>query len=51
MNTKKITVVASGKGDIGASKLTGEVLNVVEKIPGLVEKLTGVSVSKSMNQI
>lgn len=51
MNTKKITVVASGKGDIGASKLTGEVLNVVEKIPGLVEKLTGVSVSKSLNQI
>jgi hypothetical protein len=32
--TKKITMVSSGKGDVGVEKLTGEVLDIMEKLPG-----------------
>ena len=47
-SAKKITMVTSGKGDVGAAKLTGEVLDVVAKLPDVVEKLTGVNISKAM---
>ena len=43
---KKITMVSSGKGDVGASKLTGEVLQVMEKLPEVIEGMTGVNISK-----
>jgi len=45
----KITMVSSGKGDVGAAKLTGEVMDVIDKLPGMVEKLTGVNILKSMH--
>lgn len=45
---KKITMVTSGKGDVGAAKLTSEVLEVVGKLPEMVENLTGVNISKAM---
>ena len=44
--TKKVTMVSIGKGDIGAAKLTTEVLDVVERIPNVVEGLTGVNITK-----
>jgi len=47
---KKITMVASGKGDVGAAKLAGEVIDVIDKLPGMVEKLTGVNILKQMNK-
>jgi len=43
---KKVTMVSMGKGDIGAAKLTTEVLDVVERIPNVVEGLTGVNITK-----
>lgn len=43
---KKITMVSSGQGDIGAAKLTGEVLNIVTKVPELVKTMTGVDIVK-----
>ncbi|KAL5011622.1 hypothetical protein ScPMuIL_010173 [Solemya velum] len=49
-HTKKVTMVASGKGEIGAARLTGEVINIVEKIPNIVESLTGINMSKSIKQ-
>ena len=39
-------MVSSGKGEIGAAKLTGEVLQVVEKLPTVIEGLTGVNILK-----
>jgi len=39
-------MVSSGKGDIGVSKLTGEVLDIMEKMPSVVEKLTGINIQK-----
>jgi len=46
--TKKVTMVSSGKGDVGAAKLTGEVFDIIEKLPLLVQNMTGVDISKSM---
>nr|XP_025041400.1 flotillin-1 [Pelodiscus sinensis] len=43
---KKITMVSSGGGEVGAAKLTGEVLDIMTKLPDAVEKLTGVSISQ-----
>ncbi|KAF5279004.1 hypothetical protein FQA39_LY05682 [Lamprigera yunnana] len=40
----KITMVSSGTSDIGASKLTGEVLNMVTEIPQLIQVMTGVDI-------
>ncbi|XP_045206401.1 flotillin-1-like isoform X3 [Mercenaria mercenaria] len=47
-HTKKVTMVSSGKGDVGVSKLTGEVLDIMEKMPNVVEKLTGINIQKNI---
>ena len=39
-------MVSSGKGDMGASKVTGEVLKIMESLPQVVESMTGVDISK-----
>lgn len=46
--TRKVTMVSMGKGDIGAAKLTGEILEVMERMPSVVENITGVNISKTM---
>lgn len=38
-------MVSDGKGEIGASKLTGEVLDIITKVPHVVSKLTGVNIT------
>nr|CAD7424688.1 unnamed protein product [Timema monikensis] len=43
---KKITMVSSGQGEVGASKLTGEVLSIMIKVPEVVKSLTGVDLVK-----
>lgn len=47
--TKKITMVSSGSSEIGAAKLTGEVLQIVNKVPELVKSITGVDISRSVH--
>ena len=39
-NAKKITMVATG-GEIGAAKITGEVMEVVSRLPLMVQNMTG----------
>ncbi|XP_037046875.1 flotillin-1 isoform X2 [Bradysia coprophila] len=46
---KKITMVSTGGGEIGAAKLTGEVLAIVNKVPELVKSITGVDISRSVH--
>ncbi|KAH8253924.1 hypothetical protein KR032_007679 [Drosophila birchii] len=43
---KKITMVSSGQGEIGAAKLTGEILQIVNKVPELVKNITGVDIAR-----
>ena len=45
-HTKKVTMVSSGKGDVGVAKMTGEVLQIMEKLPTVVENLTGINIQK-----
>uniref|UniRef100_H3DLF5 Flotillin n=1 Tax=Tetraodon nigroviridis TaxID=99883 RepID=H3DLF5_TETNG len=42
----KVTMVSSGDGQVGAAKLSGEVLDMMSRIPEALEKLTGVSISQ-----
>jgi len=46
---RKVTMVSMGKGEVGAAKLTGEVLEIMERLPKVVEGMTGVNISKAMN--
>lgn len=46
--TSKITMVSSGKGEVGAAKLSGEVLTLMEKMPHVVENLTGINITKNI---
>ena len=38
-------MISSG-GEVGASRLAGEVLDIVERVPALVSKLTGVNIGQ-----
>ncbi|XP_055373989.1 flotillin-1 isoform X3 [Condylostylus longicornis] len=46
---KKITMVSTGSGEVGAAKLTGEVLDIVNKVPELVKNITGVDIARSVH--
>ncbi|KAH1004237.1 flotillin-1 isoform X2 [Dendroctonus ponderosae] len=47
---KKITMISTGNGEVGASKLTGEVLDIVNKVPELVKAMTGVDIAKVIDK-
>lgn len=42
---KQVTMVSTGQGEVGAAKLTGEIMDIVTKVPEMVTKLTGVNIS------
>jgi len=45
--TKKLTMVSAGPtSEVGVSKITTEVLQVVERLPKMVEGITGVDIAK-----
>ena len=46
---KKITMISDGNSEVGASKLTQEVLSIMDKIPETVAKMTGVDISQRMS--
>lgn len=43
---KSVTMVSTGNGEIGAAKLTGEIMDIVTQVPDMVSKVTGVDISK-----
>ncbi|XP_076347544.1 flotillin-1-like [Tachypleus tridentatus] len=45
---KRVVMVSGGKGDVGASKLTGEVLDIINRVPEAVTRLTGVNIADSL---
>eukprot|EP00091_Calanus_sinicus_P014508 TRINITY_DN32075_c0_g1_i1.p2 TRINITY_DN32075_c0_g1~~TRINITY_DN32075_c0_g1_i1.p2 ORF type:complete len:153 (-),score=52.26 TRINITY_DN32075_c0_g1_i1:204-662(-) len=47
-NTRKITMVSTGDGPIGASKITGEVLDIMASLPATVKTMTGVDISQKL---
>ena len=44
----KITMVADANGEIGASRMTDEVLSVMTKVPEIVGAMTGINIKKIM---
>ena len=44
----KITMVADANGEIGASRMTDEVLSVMTKVPEIVGSMTGINIKKIM---
>lgn len=47
---KKIKMISSGGSEVGAAKITGEVLDILNRLPDTVEKLTGISINQSMQK-
>ena len=47
--TKKITMVSTGESEIGAGRLTGEVLDIMGRVPDMVNKMTGVDITNVRN--
>merc|ERR1712073_25922 len=43
--TNKITMVSTGDGPIGASRVTNEVLDIMGSLPDTVKKMTGVDIT------
>ena len=40
-------MVSNGQSDVGASKITAEILDIVSNLPKSVEALTGIDISKA----
>lgn len=47
--TKKITLVSSGDGEVGAARITGEVLDIMVKVPDMVHRMTGVDITNNLS--
>ncbi|XP_018020904.1 flotillin-1 isoform X3 [Hyalella azteca] len=48
---KKITMISSSKSEVGAAKLTGEVMDIVSRVPEMVHKMTGIDVAKPVRTV
>lgn len=46
----KVTMISTGSKDVGASKITGELLDIVIRMPQAMEQLTGVDITKSFRK-
>ena len=50
--TEKMIIINSGNGvGGGASKLTGEVTQIVAQLPPVIESLTGINLEKLVHQV
>lgn len=47
-SANKISMISTGDGEIGASKLTGEIMDIVARLPLIVEQMTGVKMSDAL---
>lgn len=47
---KRITMVTDGTGEIGAAKLTNEVLNIMASVPSSVKNMTGVDITQQLSR-
>ena len=43
-----VTMISTGDGEVGPSKLTGEVLQVMEQLPAMLKSMTGVDLQSKM---
>lgn len=48
---KKITMVSTGSAEVGAAKLTSEILAIIDKVPELAKSMTGVDIKRVSNPL
>jgi flotillin len=48
LNLEKIKLVATGDGEIGVTKITKEIIEMIQCMPELVENITGVNIKSSI---
>ena len=48
---KDVTFVSTGGEDIGASRLTGEVVRVMGQVPPMIHSLTGINMAETLRQL
>lgn len=48
---KKITMVSTGNAEVGAAKLTSEILAIIDKVPELAKSMTGVDIKRVSNTL
>lgn len=46
--TNKITMVSDSTGEIGAAKITKEVMDIMASVPDVINKMTGVDIAKKI---
>ena len=44
-------MISAGNGDVGAAKLTGVVFDIMERLPHVVQGMTGVDIAKVGNSM
>jgi len=44
----KVTMVSNSDGEIGAAKLTEEVMTIINRVPDAVKNMTGVDISTAV---
>jgi flotillin len=49
--TEKIVIISSGGDHAGASKLTGDITQIIGQLPPVLESLTGVKFEKLLEQV
>merc|ERR1712126_324703 len=47
-NVNKVTMVADSNGEIGAARLTEEVLSIMTRVPEVINNMTGVDIKSTM---
>ena len=47
---KRITMVTDGSAEIGAAKLTNEVLMIMASVPNSVKNMTGVDITQQLSR-
>jgi len=48
-NVERIKIVSGEGGEIGISRITGEVIDIMSKLPETVQKLTGIDITKTLH--
>jgi len=49
--TEKIVIINSGNGSGGASRLTGDITQIISQLPPVLESLTGIKFEKLLEQV
>jgi flotillin len=49
--TEKMVIINSGNGSGGASRLTGDITQIISQLPPVLESLTGIKFEKLLEQV